>query len=681
MNLSIIIVNYNTSYFIKRTINSIICSNINCSYEIIVVDNNSHDDSCDQIKTNYRNVKLIANDTNDGFAKAVNQGVSHSKGNNILLLNPDTILKIDTVDKLIESMQKNDKVGIVGAKIINAEGDFQLSSRRKYPDILTSIFQITGLSYLFPKSRFFGRYNYTYISDNLSHEVDSVSGACMIFTRKLFDRLNGFDEDYFLFFEETDFCLRAQSCGYKIIYNAEAITIHYRGESMKTAPFNVKDVFFRSMLTFYKKNSKSMMSSYFIRPIVFFCYKLKDLTHHLRSKSNSYLQIILDNSTIIASYLLVLPLWYKFYYSIDISTALLLKHLPLLVCYMIAWNYISYFTGFYKSETPISRNTILTNILTFLLCSSTVYFINTIAFSRAIIILLFFFQFLTSFFWRYIYLYIKKYEILSVKIDENIFFKRVAFIGFSDKSQNLTTKILDSKTIYKNIIGYFDFTKADSKLPFLGDFNHFNDSIYKNAIDELIVYEKDLNKYNVFDLLSEVNKKITLKIQPEKENILLSKGEIEYIDDISLIKMDLPFYEKKYIILKRIFDIIFSFIGLIFSLPIHFYYSFKSKEYATINLSNDEKINVLHYSSSLEVVKKLPYLWYILIGKLSVVGSEISSSDTYDNSFNVKPGITGMYRLNSDMFLSANKNKYDYYYIENYSISLDIEIIIKTFGV
>ena len=110
-------------------------------------------------------------------------------------------------------------------------------------------------------------------------------------------------------------------------------------------------------------------------------------------------------------------------------------------------------------------------------------------------------------------------------------------------------------------------------------------SIYKNAIDELIVYEKDLNKYNVFDLLSEVNKKITLKIQPEKENILLSKGEIEYIDDISLIKMDLPFYEKKYIILKRMFDIVFSFIGLIFSLPIHFYYFLKPEFYRKLHFS------------------------------------------------------------------------------------------------
>ena len=88
-------------------------------------------------------------------------------------------------------------------KIIDPDGNFQLSSRRAYPGILTSIFQITGLSYLFPNSKIFGKYNYTYIPHNKTHEVDSISGACMIFRRELFDDLNGFDEDYFLFFEET----------------------------------------------------------------------------------------------------------------------------------------------------------------------------------------------------------------------------------------------------------------------------------------------------------------------------------------------------------------------------------------------------------------------------------------------------------------------------------------------
>ncbi len=682
MKLSIIIVNYNTSHFIKRTINSILNSNTTYSYEIIVVDNNSHDNSCSEISKLYNDVTLIKNETNNGFSMGVNQGVSISSGENILLINPDTILKPDTIDALLNCLEGDDKIGIVGSKIINPEGEFQLSSRRKYPDLLTSVFQVTGLSYLFPKSKIFGRYNYTFIPSSISHEVDSVSGACMVFKKVLFNKLDGFDEDYFLFFEETDFCIRAKKIGYKVVYNADAVTIHYRGESMKTAPFNVKDVFFRSLLTFYKKNSKGLLSNYLLRPIVFFSYKLKDTTNSIKLNAKSYLQRAFDNLSIIISYLLVLPLWYYTYHNTEPSTQLLVKHIPLLGCYILSWNYIAYFTQAYKSDLPLNRSIFVTSIISLLLTSSMVYFISTIAFSRAIIVLLFFSHSVISLFWRYAYVFFNKYRIMDLNTSENIFFKRVAFVGYNEDAENILKKIVNSKNIYKNIVGYFDYSNKNLNIPFLGNFDQFNENIYRNGLDEIIIHEKDLNKYNIFDLLSEVtSKKVILKIQPEKENILLSKGEIEYIDNISLIKMELPYYEKKHIVMKRIFDIMFSLIAIIVTMPLHLFYYFFKKEDVIINISKDQQINVFYYSSSYKLIQKLPYLWFILIGKLSVVGSEISESSIYDNSLHVKPGITGLYRLNSNKFSLINKTKYDYYYIENYSILLDVEIIIKTMGV
>ena len=275
MILSIIIVNYNTSHFINQTIRSIKKSTLDIDYEIIIVDNNSNDQSIDLIKKQFTKVKLIENPSNYGFSKAVNIGVSNSQGKFILILNPDTILKENTISELYKTLINDSNIGVVGGKILDCNGKFQLSSRRAFPSFLTSLFHVTGLSYLFPKTKLFGKYNYTYKSSSCSHYVDAISGACMMFSRKLFNQLSGFDERYFLFFEETDFCRETQKLGKKVFYNGKAETIHYRGESMKTASFNVDDVFFDSLLKFYDKQGPLYMRLRLLRPFLKFAYKLK----------------------------------------------------------------------------------------------------------------------------------------------------------------------------------------------------------------------------------------------------------------------------------------------------------------------------------------------------------------------------------------------------------------------
>ena len=153
MILSIIIVNYNTSHFINQTIRSIKKSTLEVDYEIIIVDNNSNDKSVDYIKKQFPKIKLIQNTSNYGFSKAVNIGVSSSEGKFILILNPDTILKENTISELYKTLINDSNIGVVGGKILDCNGKFQLSSRRAFPSFLTSLFHVTGLSYLFPKTK------------------------------------------------------------------------------------------------------------------------------------------------------------------------------------------------------------------------------------------------------------------------------------------------------------------------------------------------------------------------------------------------------------------------------------------------------------------------------------------------------------------------------------------------
>jgi len=678
MNLSIIIVNYNTSHFINQTINSILNSKLNLKYEIIVIDNNSIDKSCESIKNNFQNIHLIRNDKNLGFSKAVNKAVKESTGEVVLLLNPDTIVEPLTIQRLYDFLQEDSTVGIVGSKVIDPDGKFQLSSRRAYPGILTSFFQVSGLSYLFPNSKIFGRYNYTYISNSKIHEVDSISGACMMFKRKLFDKLNGFDEDYFLFFEETDFCIRAKKIGKKVYYNPTAVTIHYRGESMKTAPFNVSDIFYKSLRTFYRKNGSKILSSFLIRPFIYFSYKIRSVTSYINRNSRLLIKLFLDLLALISSFTIALPLWYSTYYNTSINYYEYIKHSPLLFNYIVAWFLISSLVSLYKRDFLVTRTIVLANIFSLLLSSTTTYFISTIAYSRGILFFVFMLTFFLTMLWRYLFSFYKKYNVINLNTFENIFFRRAALIGSGENINEICVKINSSKNIYKTIVGYFDYDNKNIDISYLGNIDNLKDIIYGKNIDELIINEADLNKYKIFELLGDISSSsITLKIIPKKENILISKGMVEFIDDLSLVEVDLPYYDKKHSISKRIFDIVFSVIFITSTIPFHLYFYLSGKlSNVNIYISNNKNITTINYKSKYNIFKKLPYLFLIFYGKLSFVGSEILYDEKKIDTILLKPGITGLYKLNKEKILA--NNKYDYYYLENYSLLLDIEIIFKT---
>jgi len=678
MNLSIIIVNYNTAHFINQTINSIYKSSIDIDYEIIVVDNKSHDNSVELLTKSHPDIKLIENTENYGFAKAINIGADNSNGKHILLLNPDTIVEKESIQTLYNSLIKDSHIGIVGARIIDSDGKFQLSSRRRYPSFLTSLFQISGLSYLFPKSRLFGRYNYTHISSKISHEVDSVSGACMMFSREHFSHLNGFDEDYFLFFEETDFCIRTKSMGKKILYNANAETIHYRGESMKTASFNVNNIFLESLIIFYKKQGSTLLGSFFFRPLLKFSLFLKRAGSYVKSNLRLIYQSILDIISISIAYTLSIPFWYANYYHVTINTDTYIKHTPLLFNYFLTWMVVSSIFKIYRRGFSINKDIALVNILVFLIASTTTYFLNAIAYSRVILLLIFMQTFLFSFLWRYLFSFFTNYKIINSKKLTNIFFQRVALIGSTRKTISLIEKINSASNIYKNIVGYFDGQKGNLDIKYLGTIDSINRAIYEENIDEIIIDESDIYKLNIFNLLSKTSgRPVIVKILPNDGNLLLSKGMIEFIDGMSLIKLELPYLDNKHKIIKRIFDVFFSFLLILLSSPIHIFYSLFKYQFVSIRTIGGEKINVINYCSRNNVIKKLPYLWFILTGHLSFVGSEIINDENEGKKIILIPGVTGLYRLNSSTSLNEQK-KYDFYYMENYSILLDFEIIIRT---
>lgn len=247
MKLSVVILNYNVRYFLEMCLQSVQAALAGIPAEIIVVDNNSLDDSCAMIKQYFPNVILIENKNNIGFSRANNQAVKVAQGEFVCILNPDTVVAEDTFHKILDFISDKPKPGIVGCRMINGSGNFLPESKRHVPSVAIAFQKLIGCS---------KRYYANHLSEKSSGEVDILTGAFMIMERSLYDKLKGFDEDFFMYGEDIDLCYRAQKMGRKNYYFSDTSIIHFKGESTLKDKTYFK-WFYGAMQLFHDKHFKS----------------------------------------------------------------------------------------------------------------------------------------------------------------------------------------------------------------------------------------------------------------------------------------------------------------------------------------------------------------------------------------------------------------------------------------
>jgi hypothetical protein len=260
-DLSVIIVNYNVCGFLEQALRSVQQASRGLQVEVWVVDNNSVDDSVEMVRTRFPSVHLIANEVNVGFGRANNQAIRQAQGRHLLILNPDTIVREDTLLTLVCFLDDHPEAGAVGCQILNPDGSFAPESRRAFPTPEVALYRITGLSRLFPRSRRFGRYNLTYLPVDAIAEVDALSGSCMMVRHAALYQGQGqqagaglFDEDFFMYGEDLDWCFRIQQAGWKVFYTPDTQIIHYKGESTKKGDLRYVRLFYGAMLLFTRKH-------------------------------------------------------------------------------------------------------------------------------------------------------------------------------------------------------------------------------------------------------------------------------------------------------------------------------------------------------------------------------------------------------------------------------------------
>jgi GT2 family glycosyltransferase len=254
MKLSICIVSWNTSDLLKKCLSSVYKFPPKCAFEVFVADNNSSDGTPDMVASNFPQVLLIKNKENLGFAKANNQIIEKTRGQYLLLLNPDTEVFEGSIDVLIEFMDKNIDAGVVAPKLINSDGTLQRSCMG-FPTLGAMAMRQLFLEALVP----FNPYTKKYLMSDFKHdkpaEVDQPMGACLLVRKGIIDKLGAFDPKYYMFFDEVDLCFRIKKAGWKIIFDPASSVMHHGGTAVKKwSPLRLSRVWTASRNYFFKKH-------------------------------------------------------------------------------------------------------------------------------------------------------------------------------------------------------------------------------------------------------------------------------------------------------------------------------------------------------------------------------------------------------------------------------------------
>ncbi len=554
MKLSIIIVNYNVKYFLEQALHSVRRAVEGISVEIFVVDNNSADGSCEMVKRKFPEVILIENKENTGFAKANNQAIIQSKGEYILLLNPDTVVEEDCFSKTIEFMDKTPDSGAVGVKMIDGKGHFLPESKRGLPTPIVAFYKMFGFATLFPKSKRFGKYHLGYLDKNKTHEVEVLAGAFMMLRKKTLEQIGLLDEDYFMYGEDIDLSYRITKSGYKNYYFPNTTIIHYKGESTKKTSINYVFIFYRAMITFAQKHYTQKHAQAFSFLINIAIYIRAGISLCMRIVQQFY-RPVLDFVLIYAGMFLVKEYWehaFKYvdgtYYPITFMTVNSLV-------YSLLWIGGLYLAGAY--EKPRSFLSILNGIILGTLAISVFYaFVpESYRFSRALILLGSISAMILAYANRLFIYTIKNKKInLAMSVDT-----KTIIVGNKNEVSRVQDLLIKSKATCE-YAGYVSIDAGEETDDhFLGNVNQLAEIVDLFKVEEIIFCSKDISAQQIILWMGNIHKPdIQFKIVPEESLFIIGSNSKNAPGDFYTLEINLSLNTPVQLKKKRIFDILIS---------------------------------------------------------------------------------------------------------------------------
>lgn len=555
MKLSIVIVNYNVKHFLEQCLYSIRKATTNITAEVWVVDNNSVDGSIEMLKERFPEVKLIENKKNVGFSAANNQAIRQANGEYILLLNPDTVVEEETFTKTVAFMDAHLDAGALGVKMLDGTGHFLPESKRALPTPEVAFYKIFGLSTLFPKSKRFGKYHLTYLSQDELNEVDVLSGAFMLMRKSALDKAGLLDETFFMYGEDIDMSYRIVKAGYKNYYYPETRIIHYKGESTRKGSVNYVIMFYNAMRIFAVKHftkQNAKLFSFLINAAILFRASIS-ITRRFISKTALPLT---DFVFIYIGYYFI-SMFYgqlKFSSADYYSRKFLLLVLP---TYIVTWILCILFSGGY--DRPMKHWKTIRGILwgTALILILYALLPDRFRFSRALIFI--------GTIWALVALSSIRQLLRIFKVPGfGLNARRPLIIGTTAEC-NRVNELLKQTGVKFDEIRYAD---PEQVMPANGNgtrFNKWSELITIYDINEVIFCAKDLSTQLIMDAMSSIPKsELEFKIAPPESWAIIGSSSIHtsgemYVIDVHAINTTPNIRD------KRILDILGSFALLILS--------------------------------------------------------------------------------------------------------------------
>ncbi|MGB1315771.1 MAG: glycosyltransferase [Chitinophagales bacterium] len=646
IKLSIVIVNYNVRYFLEQVLISVEKAIENIEAEVFVVDNDSKDHSVEMVYKKFPKVKVIANKVNTGFSVANNQAILESKGEYVLLLNPDTVVEEDTFERCIAFMDAHQKAGGLGVKMIDGQGNFLPESKRALPTAKVAFFKAFGLSALFPKSKLFAQYHLGYLSENETHEVDILAGAFMFMRKSVLDEIGLLDETFFMYGEDIDLSYRIIKAGYKNYYFPDTKIIHYKGESTKKGSLNYVKVFYEAMLIFARKHFSSKQAKLYSIAIYFAIF-IKGALTLVSNFLQKALMPLLDFGLAFLGLILVKDFWAtKVKTTIDFYPEEFTYYV--LPGYVFIWLLSSYFAGAY--DKPFRTKKIFRALAFGTLIIAAVYgFLpEELRFSRAIILLGAVSTFLVMLLNRFIY-NILKHKKASFEIEEK---KNVVIIGNEQESQRVLT-LLKQTSDQTNFVGFVGVNEKEKHNELIGELSQIEDIASLYDVNELIFCAKDISAKEVISLMTKFEHKFSYKIVPPESLSIIGSDSKNTSGDLYALDVNLTIDTPRARQTKRIFDILMSIL-LFLSLPISIWF-IQNKTGVFSNIYN------------------------VFFGKKTWIGYIENKSNEY-NLPKIKKGVlNALLASGINENESLNKDRINLNYAKNYAVEKDFIYFFKAF--
>ena len=642
MTLSIVIVNYNVKHFLEQCLESVFRSDLATEggegapaadnqplqLEVFVVDNASVDGSAAMVREKFPQVRLIANHDNLGFAKANNQALRLCTGDLVLLLNPDTVVELNTFRQCVDFYASHPDCGGLTVKMINGEGRYLKESKRGFPTPAASFFKISGLIRLFPHNRRIAAYYMGHLDDDETNPIDILPGAFLMISRRALEKVGLLDESYFMYGEDIDFSWRIKLAGFENYYLPTSRIIHYKGECTKHGSMNYVYTFYNAMSIFvrhYFSGSNAALFNLLIHCAIW------------TRASLAWLQRIAQRIALplaFGGFLGIKHIWAAYWasnvnYYPPVYTCLII---PLYILFLMLCSWL--YGGYQRPVRPMRMvrgmvvGTLLLLVFYSLLDESQRY-------SRVLLLM--------GCAWTLV-------ATLGLRLLLSLFHIR----GFDLRPLHTRTCVIvggdEEARRVSQLYESLGSIRVEAILDTTTDTNKLDDTIRVYKADEVVFCSKDLPIQDIIDLMTKLGQMpgrhnpVEYKIVPNESDFIIGSNSINSAEDLyteELRTIADPLNRRN----KRIFDILSALLLIIFS-PLLIPFQRRKKLYYT-------------------------HCWQVLIGRCSWVGTSIDTT---------RPGIFGpedALPRRASTLSPELKQRLHLRYLRNYKITSDIQILFK----